>query len=55
MLDSCLESCTVYPAGGVTPDAHWLEKLDDLMQHTLRVGIRAGGAGGYGTAVGKLA
>lgn len=41
VIDSCLESCTVYPAGGVQPDAGWLSELDDLMQHTLRVGIRA--------------
>ncbi len=32
VIDSCLESCTVYPAGGVIPEAHWLKELDDLMQ-----------------------
>lgn len=49
VIDSSLESFAAYPAGGVTPDAQWLEKLDDLMQHTLRVGIRA--AAPVGTAL----
>ena len=49
VIDSCLESCTVYPAGGVVPDEQWLQKLDELMQHTLRVGIRA--AAPVGTAL----
>ncbi len=49
VIDCCLESCTVYPTGAVTPDEAWLQKLDDLMQHTLRVGIRA--AAPVGTAL----
>lgn len=49
VIDCCLESCTAYPAGAVQPDSQWLSQIDQLMQHTLRVGIRA--AAPIGTAL----
>jgi flagellar biosynthesis protein FliR len=49
VIDCCLESCSVYPAGGVTPQSDWLEQLDELMRHTLRIGVRT--AAPIGTAL----
>lgn len=49
VIDCCLDSYAAYPAGGVQPQADWLEQLDDLMRNTLRIGIRA--AAPIGTAL----
>ncbi len=49
IIESCLESYSIYPAGAVQPQAEWLEQIDDLMRHTLRIGIRA--AAPIGTAL----
>jgi flagellar biosynthetic protein FliR len=49
VIDCCLESYSTYPAGMVQPQAGWLEELDELMRHTLRIGVRA--AAPVGTAL----
>lgn len=49
VIDSCLESYTAFPAGMVRPQDTWLEELDELMRHTLRIGLRA--AAPVGTAL----
>lgn len=49
VIDCCLESYSAYPAGMVQPQAEWLDELDDLMRHTLRIGVRA--AAPVGTAL----
>jgi flagellar biosynthetic protein FliR len=49
VIDCCLESYDTYPAGDVRPQTQWLEELDELMRHTLRIGVRA--AAPVGTAL----
>lgn len=49
VIDCCLESYVAYPAGGVQPQYEWLEQLEELMRHTLRIGVRA--AAPIGTAL----
>ena len=49
VIECCLESYSAYPAGGVQPQDEWLEQMDELMRHTLRIGIRA--AAPIGTAL----
>jgi flagellar biosynthetic protein FliR len=49
VIDCCLESYSAYPAGAVQPQGEWLAELDELMQHTLRIGVRA--AAPVGTAL----
>jgi flagellar biosynthetic protein FliR len=41
IIDCCLESYTTFPAGMVRPQSEWLAWIDELMRHTLRIGIRA--------------
>ncbi len=49
IIECCLESYRSYPAGGAEPQFDWLAQLDELMRHTLRIGIRA--AAPIGTAL----
>ncbi len=41
VLGACLDSFTVYPAGGIIAEEHWLMHLQDLLRHSISVGMRA--------------
>jgi flagellar biosynthetic protein FliR len=41
VLGACLDSFSVYPAGGVLAEEHWLLHLHELLGHSVSVGMRA--------------
>jgi len=41
VLGACLDSFSIYPAGGVLAEEHWLMHLHDLLRHSVSVGMRA--------------
>ena len=41
VLGACLDSFTVYPAGGIITEEHWLMHLHDLLRHSVSIGMRA--------------
>lgn len=48
VIASCLDSYSAFPVGGVQLQVQWLQQLDDLMRHTLRIGVRAAAPIGTG-------
>jgi flagellar biosynthetic protein FliR len=41
LIGCCLDSFAHYPAGGVLAEEHWLMHLQDLLHHSVGIGIRA--------------
>ncbi len=41
VLGACLDSFSVYPAGGVLTEERWLLHLHELLRHSVSVGLRA--------------
>ncbi len=41
LLICCLDSFEHYPAGGVLAESHWLMHIQDLLHHSISIGIRA--------------
>jgi len=41
VLGACMDSFSVYPAGGVLAEEHWLMHLHELLRHSVSIGIRA--------------
>ena len=41
VLGACLDSFSVYPAGGVLAEENWLMHLHELLRHSVSIGMRA--------------
>ena len=41
VLGACLDSFSVYPAGGILTEERWLLHLNELLRHSMSVGLRA--------------
>jgi flagellar biosynthesis protein FliR len=41
LLNCCLDSFEHYPAGAVAAETHWLMHVQDMLHHSISIGIRA--------------